>query len=420
MKNKFIYPLCLLLLGSVCLFAQIDNVEIQSEIAILMNVDTKKVLYEKNAHQKTPPASITKVATALYALKEVGDELDVKIEADQDCIGSITDEMQKTLNYKHPPHWLVIGGTHMSIAKGEKLTLEELLYGLMLVSANDAANIIGKYVGGSISQFMVDLNDYLAEIGCKNTHFRNPHGLHLPEHYTTAYDMALITCEALKYPLFKKIINTERYLLPNRAKDKKGLILNSNPLISPGQKHYYPHAIGGKTGTHSHALNSFIGVASHKGRNLIVVLMRCPSKNNLFEDARHLFDAAFNEGIIEETYLKKGAQLFQKQIEGAKHPLKTYLKDELQLSYYPSEKPEVKGEIHWLKDDLPINKGDYVADLRLTDSEGNVLKEEQLFAANTLKEKNSLGRIAYYCFFIIGITALFMAGNYFIRRASKN
>ena len=157
------------------LFADLKDVQVESEIAILMNADTKQVLYDKNAYERTAPASITKVATALYTLKEVGEDIHVKIEADQDCIGSITAEMQKGMDYKHPPHWLVIGGTHMSVTKGSRLTLEELLYGLMLISANDCANIIAKYVSGSISQFMTDLNDYLEEIGCENTTFPKSH-----------------------------------------------------------------------------------------------------------------------------------------------------------------------------------------------------------------------------------------------------
>ena len=232
------------------LYSGLQNISVSSGVAFLINADTKQVLYEKNSDLKTPPASITKIATALYALKEVGEDIHVKIEADQDCIGSITADMQKGLDYKHPPHWLIIGGTHMSIGKGAKLSLEELLYGLMLISANDCANIIAKYVSGSISQFMTDLNDYLEELGCENTSFRNPHGLHLPNHYTTARDMATITCEALKYPILRKIIGAEKYLRPSIEKDKDAWIFNKNLLLRPNQKFFYPEAIGGKTGNH--------------------------------------------------------------------------------------------------------------------------------------------------------------------------
>ncbi|MCH9632329.1 MAG: D-alanyl-D-alanine carboxypeptidase DacF [Chlamydiae bacterium] len=401
------------------LFAELTNVELESEIALLMNMDTRRILYQKNADQITAPASITKVATALYTLNEVGDDVKVKVKADQDCIGSITAEMQKSMEYKHPPHWLVIGGTHMSIKKGEEPSLEELLYGLMLVSANDAANMIAKYVGGSISQFMADLNDYLESIGCSNTHFRNPHGLHLPKHYTTALDMGLITCEAMKHPLFRKIIATDKYSRPSLDKGKSATIFNSNLLVRPGQKYFYPYALGGKTGNHTEAKRSLVAVASHKGRNLVAVLIQSPTTSSSFEDARILFDTAFSEDEVEEVYLAQGQQPFSQYVAEGKKNLKTFLHEDLKLSYFPSEKPNVKGEIFWLDNNLPISKGDTVATLTLKDEDGMLLKEVSLQASHKIALKSKVKRFAFYVFLIFCVTLLFIVGNYAFSPSSR-
>ena len=408
----------LLVFFSHLLFSDFENLNLKSEIAILMNMDTGRILYQKNAEKPTAPASITKVATALYTLKEIGDEVGVKIKADQDCIGSITAEMQKGMEYKHPPHWLVLGGTHMSIGRGEELSLEELLYGLMLVSANDAANIIAKYVGGSISQFMADLNDYLEELGCKNTHFRNPHGLHLPRHYTTAFDMALMTCEAMKYPLFRKIIASDKYTRAPSVGKKSSTLYNSNLLIRPGHKYFYPYAVGGKTGIHTEAQSSLVAVASHEGRNLVAVLVQCPEKNDSFEDAKSLFEAAFSENELEEVYLACGVQPFSQFIAEGKKTLKTYLDEEVSLKYYPSEKPHVKGNVVWLEHQFPISKGDVVATLALKDDKGQVLKEVPLKASCRIKLKSKTKHVGFYLLLIAFVTVLFVGGNYLLKSSS--
>ncbi len=404
---------CFLAFLSIPLCAHFEDLKVDSEIAILMNADNRKVLYQKNADRPNPPASITKIATILYTLKEAGDQLDVKIEADQSCIGSITAEMQKGMSYKHPPHWLIIGGTHMTIKKGEQLTLEELLYGLILVSANDAANVIAKFVSGSISQFMVDLNDYLEEIGCTATHFCNPHGLHFPKHTTTAHDMAIITSEAFKYPLFRKILSTEKYPRSSLKQTKDPFMHNEDKLIKPGQIHYYPYALGGKTGNHTEAQRSLVEIASHNGRNLIAVLMQSPHRDTTYQDARKLFDAAFTEKQITEIYLKKGLQPFKQKIEGIKKPLKVALKENIELSYYLSEKPKVAGEIRWIVPALPIHKGQMVAELILKDENGTLLKECALYAAHDVKLHAS-----FFTALIIGLIGLvalvFLAKKFYV------
>ncbi len=123
----------------------------------------------------------------------------------------------------------------MGLKKGEVMSLRHLLYGAMLVSANDAANVIAKYVGGSVSEFMDELNGYLHSLGAEDTHFMNPHGLFHPEHQTTASDMALIASEAMRDPMFRKIVSTVHHTRPKTNKQEPTTMLQSNKLLKKGK-----------------------------------------------------------------------------------------------------------------------------------------------------------------------------------------
>lgn len=346
------------------------DVDIQSEVALLVNMETGQVLFEKNADEKVCPASTTKIATMLYALKEVKEDLDVEIKADQDCIGSITEEMQKTLNYNYPPYWQVIGGTHMEIHRGDVNTLENLLYGMMLVSANDGANVVAKYVSGTIPAFVAELNEFVKDLGCQHTHFRNPHGYHFPKHETTARDLCILTRAAWNEEVFRKIVSSPSY----------GKFKNLNQLLHKNSRYYYPYAIGIKTGRNHQAGFPLISAAEKNGRQLLLILMKVPSEEARYRDSIKLFEAAFSEEKQTEVILKQGLQPFKYKIDGVKKTLKTDLKDEITLSFYPSEKPKLKASIHWRVPALPLRKGDSVADLILEDEKGKVWAQRELLA----------------------------------------
>ena len=181
--------------------AQKLELELEAEAAILMNAETGAVLFEKNSRALHYPASITKIATAHYALMKAEHLFDEQISADQDCVGTVTEDALRKSNYTLPAYYLIPDGSHIGIKRGEILSLKDLMYGMMLASGDDAANVIAKYVGGTIPQFMEEVNQYLKSIGCLSTTLYNPHGLHHPKQQTTAYDMALLTREALKKSL---------------------------------------------------------------------------------------------------------------------------------------------------------------------------------------------------------------------------
>lgn len=201
---KMISSLFLLVAIFTSAWAEPLSLTVQAESALLINAETGRVLFEKNANVPQYPASITKIATALFALKLKGQALEEKVSASADSVASVTEEAKRRSNYTLPSWWLVPGTAHAGIKKGEILSFKELLYAMMITSAGDAANVIAEHAGGEIPVFIKGMNEYVSGLGCRDTHFENPHGLFHPEQKTTAHDMALIMREALKEPFFAK------------------------------------------------------------------------------------------------------------------------------------------------------------------------------------------------------------------------
>lgn len=359
------------------------SISVNAESAILMNAETGAILYEKNPRTLQYPASITKIATAAYALKLKGNQLDTLVEAEQESIASVTEAAIRRSNYTLPAYWVEQGSSHMGIKKGEQLTFRALLYGMMLPSANDSANVVAQFSGGTIPKFIEQLNAYLKEIGCQNTQFLNPHGLHHPKHQTTAYDMALITREALKHPAFCEVVATVRYTRPKTNKQDPTTLVQLNKLLRSG-RFYYPKAIGVKTGHTSQALNTFVAAAKHNDRTLIAVLLKTKERNDIFTDATKMFETAFNEAKVQRVLLKEGQQKFALELEGAGKPVPTYLKENLAIEYYPSEEPQVKCLLYWDTLLPPIAKDQRVGELSLVTTQGQVLRTVPLFAAEDI------------------------------------
>lgn len=380
----FTFPFLLL-----SLHAQPLVLDVSAESAILINADTGAILYEKKPHLKLYPASITKIATAAYALKLKSEGLEEPIAATQDCIGSVTEEAKQRSGYTLPSHWLVTDCSHIGIKKGEILTLRDLFFGMMVASADDASNIIAERLGnGSIPSFMEGLNAYVQELGCKDTYFNNPHGLHHPKHVTTAYDMALITQEALKNAFFREVVATTRYTRPKTNKQDSTVLVQTNRLLRSGE-HYYPRAIGVKTGWMSKSGSTFVAAAKDQDRTLIAVLMNVKERKDIFRDAIRLFDAAFKQVKVENNFIKAGPQRHSLEVEGADKLVKTYTADNVVLSYYPAEALKVKAYLQWDKLELPIKKGHKVGELFLRSSDGKQLASAPLYAQDDVNMKFS-------------------------------
>lgn len=362
------------------------KVEVSAPSAVLMNAETGAILYAKNIHEKQFPASTTKIATALYILEKKGAQLDKQIEASHHALKTVHAYARQAPGSQHPSHTLEHDGTMMGIRPGEALSLHTLLHGLLLSSGNDAANVLAEYTSGSIDQFVAELNQYLQSHGILETRFSNPHGLHHAEHWTTAYDLALMTRLALKHATFREIVKTSKYQCPQSNKQPSRFLSQHNRLVKPGP-YFYSKAIGVKTGYVAKAGHTFVGAATHEGRTLIAVLLNCSESEHRFRDSIKLFEAAFREKLLSRVLFAKEKDRFSQSLRGAKISLDAILKDDLILNYYPAEEPAFRAEIAWNSCRLPIKAGEVVGHLRLVEEKGGNLKELPLFAAHDVDQK---------------------------------
>lgn len=234
------------------------EMEPTADIVLLFSLDDGTVLFEKNADKVTAPASLTKITTAVLTIEKCPD-LDKKITIPAYCITLLNGTGSSTAGLK----------------AGEEISIRNLLYCLLVKSANDAANVLADYVGGgSIDNFVTMMNSFVTELGCKNTHFVNAHGLDAEGHYTTANDLALITKHAMTLNVFMDICDTYSYKLPATNKNNERNILSTNWLINPNFKTYYYEYIHGiKTGTTTNAGQCIISKASKDGYNYLCIVM---------------------------------------------------------------------------------------------------------------------------------------------------
>lgn len=271
MRNRLLCVLLFLILPAFLVTpAAAEEPQVVGETAALIDAQSGMLLYGKEPHKKMYPASTTKVLTALVALEKA----------------KMTDLVTIGANPIHA------GGTSIWLAEGEKLSLEELLYALMLNSANDAGVAIAEHVAGSVEEFTKLLNQKALQLGAKNTHFVNPHGMPNENHYSTAYDLALIGREALKNQELRKIVTTVHHEIPRADPEAQKYLFNHNKLLW-SKTFGYEGATGLKTGYTVEAGQCIIASAKRDGRELIAVVLRTEG-NNLWYDASKLLDYGFN------------------------------------------------------------------------------------------------------------------------------
>lgn len=345
--------------------------------AILINGETGAVLYEKNPHELRSPASITKIATCAYAIEQKGDMLDVLIETPQDCIGAVAESEKVRMNYSQPSHWLVKDACHIGMKKGEIFSLKDLLYGMMVASADDASNVIAHYVGnGSIPSFMQEMNQWVAGCGCKNTTFMNPHGLYHPRQRTTASDMALIAKKAMENALFREIVKTTKYLRPKTNKQESTTLVQTNHLLRKG-KWFYPYATGIKTGKIDHSGYGLVSSATKDGRSLIAVVLGCKERSNTFKESIQLFESGFSEPKFEKLLLEKGPQNYTVDIPGIGF-ITTMLQSDVIIPYYKSEEPTFTANFSWDEFTPPLLRGERIGTITIVDQNNQLVQEVPL------------------------------------------
>lgn len=285
-KKWFNFFLCILLIFSVTpLHAvelpQKDVIDVSSliigaEAAILMDADTKTILYEKNAHEKLYPASITKLMTALLAIENLS----------PDDLITFSNEAVNSIEF---------GSNHLWMVEGEQITVDEALHGLLFESANEVANGLGEAVSGSISGFAQLMTERAKQLGAQDTNFVNPNGLHDENHYTTAYDMALIASYLTQEDYFLDMMKEVKYTIPATNKNDARPLAQQHHMINQYRypKTYREDVIGGKTGYTDQARQTLVTMARQDDTTLVVVILKA-ERDNVYSDTSKLLDYGFS------------------------------------------------------------------------------------------------------------------------------
>lgn len=281
MKQKLIYTaLCLFLLVGTpaqTAFASEEwpsDISIEADAGIVMDADSGTILYGKNIHDTYSPASITKVLTAIIILENC--DLDEEITFSKNAVYNVEADSSSA-----------------GYDTGDKATVKDCLYALLLKSANESANALAEHAAGTTEAFAEMMNEKAAELGCVDSHFSNPSGLNDENHYVSAYDMALITRYAFENETFREIVSTPYYKLPPNGRNPEGLgISPGNKMIKKNFPEYRADVIGGKTGYTSIALNTLVIGAAQEDTQLITVVLH--SHGTTYSDTKRMLDFGFD------------------------------------------------------------------------------------------------------------------------------
>lgn len=266
------FVVVVLMLLSIGTGACAEEPQIDGEAALLIDLSTGQCLYEKNPDRPMYPASTTKMLTALLALK-YGDLEDVV------TVG---------------PSVAGVEGTSIYLEEGEQITLENLLWALLLNSGNDAAIVIAEHIAGSVDEFVAMMNAEARRLGAVNSNFVNPNGLHEDEHYSTARDLSLIAMAAIQDPRFREFVSTTTKHIPREDPESVSYLVNTNKLLWR-----YEGAVGIKTGYTSKAHQCLVALAERDGRELMSVVLKNQNED-VWSDSARLLDYGFDEFVSTE------------------------------------------------------------------------------------------------------------------------
>lgn len=384
-----------------------------SEAVLLLEPTTGKIVYERNGYQKRYPASTTKIMTAILAIEHCN--LNETATASDFAISSIPS-----------------GYATANIQIGETLSVKDLLYVLMLQSANESAVILAEHISGSQEAFADLMNKKAEEIGCKNTHFVNPNGIHNENHYSTAYDLALIAEYCMKNDTFKEIVKTTSYTLPATSAypAETRTFTNTNNLMIYDNRdrpdnYYYQYATGIKTGYTSYAKNCLVSAATKNGMDYICVVLgasifytNAGQISARYVDTISLFNYAFDNFSFRKLK-SENATIETIEIENATKDTKNLdlliSSDVTVLASIDNKNSDIKPEIN-INNDLkaPISKGDIVGTISY-EVEG-ICYTTDLLAANDVKESKSNFILLYIIIFFILFWLLILSIRYYNRK----
>ncbi|MCA1058257.1 D-alanyl-D-alanine carboxypeptidase [Rossellomorea aquimaris] len=347
-------------------FAQENKSELAdvAKSAILIERDTGSVLYEKNSHEKLAPASMTKIMTMtliMEALEKGQIKWDDKVRASEYAAS--------------------MGGSQIFLEPGESMSVEEMLKGIAIGSANDASVAMAEYIAGSEEAFVEKMNKKAKELGLKETHFKNPTGLPSKDHYSSAHDMSMMAKELLKYEGITKFTGSyESYL--REGSDKKFWLVNTNKLVR-----FYDGVDGLKTGFTNEAKYCLTATAKKDNMRVIAVVFGAPTPKERNNEVSKMLDYAFNQYATKPLF-KKGDSLAEVKLsKGKENRVEAVTDEPISLLTQKGEKLDgIKQKITLSKDlKAPIKKGDKVGTLVVT-NKGKKVVESTLVAKRDVSE----------------------------------
>lgn len=393
-----LFLLIIIISNNFTVFAD-DELSVDAKAALIVEKNTGKIIYEKNSETQNYPASVTKILTAILTIENC--KLDDTATVSQSAISQI-------------PSGYVVAPLFI----GEQMKIKDLLYALMLKSANDAAYVLAEHVGGSVEGFSEMMNKKAKEIGCKNTHFINPNGIHNDDHYTTAYDMYLISNYAMKNDTFAQIVSTYQYKLPatNKYPNNDRIMENTNDFINPKSGYYNKIVKGIKTGTTLQAGNCLITDSSENGLDFITVVLGAKTSNSKFSETRKMIKYAYNNYTLTDLH-KKGDVIKNIDVENATEETKNLnliISDDVTvMNNVKIKKDEIKPNIE-LNENIvaPIKEGDELGTIKY-----NVDGLE--YTAKLLAQKE-VELKTYYVEIAIGVGIFFIIFIIFVKIKKKS
>lgn len=405
MKTKKLFVILFLTFLILCPFNHVLAAETQSNVLsttaegiILLDNRTNKVIYSKSENEKMYPASTTKILTAIIVLENCN--LDDVVTASYNAIMSIP-----------------AGYSTANIQIGEELTVEQLLELLLVYSANDAANVLAEYVGGSIDSFVSMMNTKLNELNLTDSHFANAFGMHDENHYTTAHDLAFIMKYCLKNNTFRKIAGQASCAIPATNKSGTRTYTSTNELLIPKTSNYYSYLTTGKTGFTTQAKECLVSSAYKDNLELICVVL---GSNNRFADTRNLYEYAYsnysiknvvNEKDIVTTINVSNATIDTKNLD-------LLVSETVPVLINNSESvSEIMPEIT-LNENIsaPIEEGTVLGKVKY--SVDGVEYTTDLIASHNAQKSEVLTYVLYVCAFIIAILLIY--GIFFHKNKYRN
>ena len=416
MKTKlcFVYGIITILFFNLFIsssFASPIEPDISAEAAILIEIDSGEILYEKNANAPMYPASTTKIMTALLALEHLN--LEDKITVPEDMGPA--------------------DGSAMYLLPGEVFTVRELLDGLLVKSANDAAVLLARTISGDIQSFATLMNQRAKDIGCTNTSFVNPNGLHDPSHTISAHDMALIAREAMKNATFRELVSQVNVTLDETPQTpEKRYFRNTNRFLWSTSKIIYNNEYipikyevvdGIKTGYTEEAGNCLVSSGKKNNIRVISVVFKA-SGYDVYRDSRLLLDYGF-DNFEKKTLIKKDTVLGSQPINySSQGSLEYGTKEDFVVPYLKSSLPVYNTKIMLNDLKLPISKGDIVGKLVISnDKSTNELtlfalnNVESIFNLNFIKQiftYNSSSILKYLGYSLSSLFVLFIGFRYYV------